>query len=279
MKIRLNLTGATFLALSLAVSCSTPSPPKKIVTSVRGFGPINADTIGKYETVAVLSFNQAPGSPESGSTVSALLTEALSGLGFIVVERSRLEHVFQEQRLQLTHADENANLLRIGKMTGAKAVVVGEVLKWDEAQSQVTVSFRLVDAGTGIVLFTGFGEVPEPGSAPVTKVAGRLLTQIMNKFSERVGWGTGKMGVAYDLVKQDGVPVIVVTRVQARSVADYAGFKVGDVIRSCNGTPSLFWKTEWEFLRLCRHNVGEPIVFEVIRENRIYPLTAIPLAY
>ena len=44
--------------------------------------------------------------------------------GLTVVERARLQQIFQEQQIRLTHtADDDADILRVGKLVGADRVI------------------------------------------------------------------------------------------------------------------------------------------------------------
>ena len=87
-------------------------------------------------------FEDAPGAQGSGSRVAGMVTTLLLDLDINMVERAKLDEVFKEQVIQLTHADD-ANVLKVGKLVGAQAIIVGEVQQW-ERQEQGTDQQRVV---------------------------------------------------------------------------------------------------------------------------------------
>ena len=95
-----------------------------------GLGPINRDTIDRYQTMAVMLLEDAPGVPGSGSRVAGIVTTLLLDLDINMVERAKLDEVLKEQVIQLTHADD-ANVLKVGKLVGAQAIIVGGVQQWE----------------------------------------------------------------------------------------------------------------------------------------------------
>ena len=75
---------------------------------------------------------------------------ALSGNPRIrLVERSRLEAVREEQRLQLDPALDTGSAIRIGKLLGARYMITGQVIP---LESQVIVFGRLIQVETGEIL-------------------------------------------------------------------------------------------------------------------------------
>ena len=65
--------------------------------------------------------------------------------GYTVVERKKIDQVFEEQKFQMSGCVEEC-LIEVGKMAGANQVVLGSVGKLG---SLYTISARLVDANTG----------------------------------------------------------------------------------------------------------------------------------
>jgi len=79
-----------------------------------------------------------------------MLTTALAGTDrFTLIERRQLSKVFEEQKLSLTGLIRNDTACRIGKMLGAKAVVLGSLSRTGE---EVQVDVRLVDVETSKIL-------------------------------------------------------------------------------------------------------------------------------
>jgi curli biogenesis system outer membrane secretion channel CsgG len=178
-----------------------------------GSGSLNRDTIEKYDSVAVLDFKDAPGSPNSGQAVATTLTNMMAtGNVFTVLERSRVEQIYEEQRLQLLRGDERLNTLNVGKMLGAKAVVVGEVNQYEskEQGSSVSISLRIVDVESGSIVYSGTGQWPEPIRDPPQIATTKLLACLLVKLGDHVGFGRGYIGASMDYRTEDGRPIIFV---------------------------------------------------------------------
>ena len=104
------------------------------------------------------------------AAASQAITSFLLQLGQTVVERSRLDQVFAEQHLRLTHTpDSEADVLRVGKLVGATQVIFVEVQGAEPPQRSYmftistppTVMVRSVDVQTGTVLWSGSALYPE----------------------------------------------------------------------------------------------------------------------
>lgn len=90
--------------------------------------------------------------------IETMLSDALMRTSrFTVLERSRIEAVFIEQRLALSGAVENDTAVRVGKLTGARLLVLGSVARLGKSYQ---INARLVDAETGEVVASQFEEVP-----------------------------------------------------------------------------------------------------------------------
>ncbi len=118
--------------------------------------------------------------PAIASTTMSILQQA----GHTVVERSRLDQVFKEQEIRLTHTpDDNAQVLRVGKLIGAERVIFAEHTISSSVVSRsafnaygggsraetvyhVSVAVRGVDIETGEVRWSGTGQFPSPITNP-----------------------------------------------------------------------------------------------------------------
>ena len=111
----------------------------------------------------------------AGRDLSGMLTNELaSGEKFRIVERSKLEHVLNEQDLGASGRVERSTAAKIGKMTGAKYLVMGTVSAYDEKSSgmggglnfrgyslggnkhdaYMAIDLRVVDTTTGEIVHT-----------------------------------------------------------------------------------------------------------------------------
>lgn len=255
--------------LSLLFSLSACAP-RLVYPVATGSGPINGDIIERYDTIAVLNLTDAPGAPTSGTTVASLLATFLGDTGITIVERTRLEQIFDEQKRQLTSSEEKIDALKVGRLAGAKAVVVGDVGRWqyNGQVSNVSISLRMIDVETGAILYNGIGYWPEPVKGPPETAAMKVLLVMAMRFNEKIGTGTGTTGAVIDLRIKSGSPVFFVRKVLPRSPAEIAGLQVEDIILTCNGFLTEKWKTKIQFRKACHADGGQPITLEVARGDQ-----------
>jgi hypothetical protein len=93
-----------------------------------------------------------------------------------VVERSRLDALFQEQRVTLSHAKDE-DVLRVGRLVGATHVIFAEVHGVDPPKYSMidrpprqSVTVRSVAVESGEVRWTGLAAYPEPSNNPEQSV-------------------------------------------------------------------------------------------------------------
>lgn len=89
---------------------------------------------------------------DGGHVISNILASELNNMdGFQILERSEIEKLLDEQKLQVSGVIDESSAVEIGKMIGADAVILGDVtdyLEWTNTGvvgSTVTFSARLVD--------------------------------------------------------------------------------------------------------------------------------------
>ena len=261
------------------VACSPTSQTTGVSPVIRpdvtAAGPMNGTLLDKYDVVAVLPFADAPLAKNSGSTVADIVSIQLLGLDFTVVERARIQQLFEEQGLQLRSADEQATAIRIGRLAGAKAVVLGTVQQWEtttqngQEMSFVSLSFRLVDIETGAILFGGQGQFRQRITAVPQVAATAIAAGIIERMAVQTGLrGTGRIGVLVDFVDRFNGKALVVSSVIAGGPAEKAGLKAGDIIVSCNGSVSATWKKRRDYWRACQAEPGQDLVQEVVRGDQ-----------
>ena len=162
MRLIIRLGIICLIALNgCTASPATPAnKPPPIYPIVIAGGSLNLSTIERYNTVA-LYVPDASGAPNSGTVVEGFLSTFFIGAGFAVTERAQLRRVLDEQAVQLQHGDEAAELAKIGRIAGAKAIVLGTITEWKEANvrgrvlSSVSLGFKIFDAENGAILFNG----------------------------------------------------------------------------------------------------------------------------
>jgi S1-C subfamily serine protease len=185
----------------------------------------------------------------------------------------------EEQRFQLMSSDETSLSLRVGRLSVAKAIVIGEVHNWTATQqnnqsiSSVSLSFRLVDVETGTVLFGGQGQFPQPLVATPQAVATGITGAILTRLALQAGLiGSGRLGFETRIMEKSETANIIVTRVFPGFPAESAGLRTGDAIISCNGRSG--WRTRKEFRRLCQVDAGQQLALEVWRGQETLTIRA-----
>ena len=236
---------------------------------VAGAGPINRDTIDRYRTMAVVLFEDAPGAEGTGSRVAGIVTTLLLDLDVNMVERTELDEVFKEQVVQLKHADD-ADVLKVGKLVGAQAIVVGEVQQWvrtdGEQVSRVSLALRMIDVENGVVLFNGEGHGSDAMADDPEGLARLIAHRILARFGSQTGLlGSGQIGINWELRELAGVRYYLVRELRSGLPADKAGLKVGDRVLACNGIALATVTSDREAKRLCRVEAGQALKLDVWR--------------
>ena len=127
---------------------------KNILVFVVGFIPGSLFHIGLawgQTSIAVFDFeNNGIKDREVRQLTTRLESELVKIGDFRVVERTRIDDLLKEQKLQLSGCVEEC-LIDVGKMLGAKQVVMGSV---GEMGGLITLSAKLVDAESGELIRT-----------------------------------------------------------------------------------------------------------------------------
>ena len=126
----------------------------------------------------------------SGATHTAI--ERLQREGNTVVERARLQEIFEEQKIRLTHtSDDDASILKVGRLVGADRVVFVETSDTSQVLStafvgayggasrsetvhNISVAVRAVNLETGEIRWSGHATFSQPVNDP--EAAMTLLT-------------------------------------------------------------------------------------------------------
>ena len=121
--------------------------------------------------IAVLNFenrSSSGGNKYSLKAADLMMTELAKGGAFTVIERQRLDAVMREQDFQNSGNVDPQTAVRIGKMLGVDAIVLGTIEKLGTGKqttrvgdstitnynSQVEVNIRAVSVQTGAILFS-----------------------------------------------------------------------------------------------------------------------------
>jgi TolB-like protein len=103
--------------------------------------------------VAVLPFPYHDGATSSGSTIISerLTTRIVKKNGVQVIERSLLDKVYGEMKLEKTGAVDPDTIKQLGKILGVDAVVTGTLIDLTEGKTEVNARLITVETGEVIV--------------------------------------------------------------------------------------------------------------------------------
>lgn len=243
----------------------------------------------KYKRIAILPFIDARNASQSGQIVQELTGQIFSKYGFDVIERTRLFDVLNVQKLSLTGAIDHSQSLRVGKLLGAKAIVVGEVgqctthrrrpdavyvpftsfstgkttciprqgLEWNE--NSVSLALRVIDVETGQLLYSGSGYFDRSVTDPPQQIAELILSNVVRKWLET----PGIVGFTFKITP-GGVLVDGIVR---PSPAAKAGLHKGDKIIVVNDKWIPKTISPLEFKKLTWGRPGEKMLLDIQRDN------------
>jgi hypothetical protein len=203
--------------------------------------------------------------------VAGIVTTLLLDLDINMVERAELDEVLKEQVLQLTHADD-AEVLKVGKLVGAQAIVVGEVQQWERTEgeqvSRVSLALRMIDVESGLVLFHGEGHSSDPTADNPEGLARVIANRILARFGSQTGLlGSGRIGVNWELQELAGARYYLVRELRSGLPAEKAGLKVGDRVVACNGAVLSRVTSEREAKHLCQVEAGQVLKLDIRRSG------------
>ncbi len=166
-----------FLAVILGLSACGPSASvhrRQPVTATETRA-LDSKYTGPKRRIGIVDFENksAYGQNRLGSAASDILVTELAKTGkFVVVERDKLQKIFDEQKLQASGAVDARTVVRVGKILGLNAIVTGAVSQFGVKEegsdyllvaskrqvAEVTVDIRVVDAENGQVLYADSGK-------------------------------------------------------------------------------------------------------------------------
>ncbi|NOZ62261.1 MAG: hypothetical protein GXO74_11315 [Calditrichaeota bacterium] len=135
---------------------------------------------GYQPYVAVFAFEESNSQAQGlGKTLSEMLTTALiQKQKFTVMERTQLEKILQEQSLSQTGVIDTEVALKVGRLAGLQAVILGNVSRLNR---RIEADVRLIDVETGKALGAANGKVDDVEN--VRDLAKRLADDLGNLAS------------------------------------------------------------------------------------------------
>lgn len=180
------MAGIVFSVLALGLGACGPktSVRREQVMSANETKKVKSDYTGPRRRIGVVDFENKSGYGQGrlGTAASDVLVTELAKTGkFVVVERDKLNKIFEEQKLQASGAIDPRTAVQVGKILGLSAMVTGSVseagvkkegsdylLASSKRQiAEVVVDIRVVDVETGQVIYADSGS----GSAKAQKRA------------------------------------------------------------------------------------------------------------
>lgn len=261
-------------------------------------------------TIMPISNGSQSDLPDSGSTVvvwgqhKGAVGETVTLLqqwGLRIVERSRLQQVFDEQKIRLTYStDDDAQILKVGKILGADSIVFVET---ETSSSQTTqasvnqyggnfssqrltnasVSARGVNVESGEVMWTGSAHYPQAINNPEAGIVYLTRTAVLRGLcpawkNDTEGcdlakaFGTGMVGFSSESKNTSEGRQLLITAVTPNSPAEQAGLKAGDVLLSCNGKSG--FQTTMQYKMVCKPGAGQTITLQVKRGDKLITISA-----
>ncbi len=222
--------------------------------------------------MAVMLFEDASGVRGTGSRVAGIVTTFMLDLDVHMVERAKLDEVLKEQVIQLTHGDD-ANVLKVGKLLGAQAIIVGEVQQWERREQErthsVSLALRMIDVETGVLLFSGEGHLTDLTTEEPESSARLIVHRILTRFGSQTGLlGSGRIGANWELQEEKAARFYLVRELRSGLAAEKAGLKVGDHVVGCNGSALSSAKTKRDIKRLCQVDAGQTLQLDVRRADQ-----------
>lgn len=288
------------IALGLC-SCGLRGPhaPYPVTSS---FGPFDLKTFGQLDTFALFTFTDAPDAPKSGDEVTHIVSHLLEPMGFTVLDQTRLNDIARTQA-GLGEARDQTSMLKLAKLAGAQALIIGEVGEWQKLRQQgpvvwvptsygvakvprkewnevtVAVALKIIDAQTGETLFSGQGTLSEPSRDHPEIGAEQILLDLLARcFHHLAPVKTGLLGYRATMQEVAGKRVPIVMEVLPESPVQRAGLHVGDVILACNDSPNAGWKTLWQHQSACSAEAGQTKSIHVARARQRVTIRATALA-
>ncbi len=155
----------------------------------------------KHKSIAILPFRNS-GKEGLDYGIADKFSMHCMDLGFIVIERTQLEHIFKELHLELTGVLSKSDLNRIGKILNLDMIVFGTAgYDWVPGGSFVNAyggqsiegrnilvneTVRFVDVSTGEVLISIFANQPEAETKSFSTAMSLLLKDKLNELKTQL---------------------------------------------------------------------------------------------
>lgn len=157
-----------------------PLPTTSILVVTKKYDPNKSTQVGSRLAVAVLPFEADRSGQQYKDGVSNEMINQLVGLQrFRVIERSAMEKIVSEQKIQASGVVDDKSAVKLGKIAGADALVLGSITVID---GKVKVSARLVDVETAETIVAQDAVSENTASESVDRTVSNVATLLFNEL-------------------------------------------------------------------------------------------------
>ncbi|MBP6672471.1 MAG: hypothetical protein KA247_04950 [Bacteroidetes bacterium] len=157
-----------------------PSPTSSILVVTKKYDPNKSTQVGSRLAIAVLPFEADRSGQQYKEGVSNEMINQLVGLQrFRVIERSAMEKIVSEQKIQASGVVDDKSAVKLGKIAGADALVLGSITVID---GKVKVSARLVDVETAETIIAQDAVSENSGHESVDRTVSNVATLLFNEL-------------------------------------------------------------------------------------------------
>lgn len=150
---------------------------------------VYAKTDGYHQAALVTTQRTVVWGKQEEAIVTA--TTWLQNKGFVLVERGRLQQVFNEQRIQLTHSPEDGpKILHVGRILGADAVVfVDDIVRQDRYGGyHLSMAVRGVNTETSEILWSGSALLSDGVTDPESTIRRLTILALERAWCPKGQW-------------------------------------------------------------------------------------------
>ena len=142
------------------------------------YDPSRVQQVGTRLSIAVLPFENKGGDPGMSSIVQdKMITSLYSLKRFKIIERSQIDKVMSEQKLGMTGAIDQAKAVKVGRLIGVDAILIGSISASDRGTSM---DARLIDTETGTIITAASAVVEGNSLMVIRNTATDISIQIYN---------------------------------------------------------------------------------------------------
>ncbi|MBI4727012.1 hypothetical protein HY768_07290 [candidate division TA06 bacterium] len=122
----------------------------KLPVGALTYDPARVTQVGSRLSIAVLPFDNRSGNAEITNTVQdKMITSLYSLKRFKIIERSQIDKVLSEQKLGMTGALDPAKAVKVGKIIGVDAILMGSI---SSTANGIGMDARLIDTESSGVI-------------------------------------------------------------------------------------------------------------------------------